>query len=277
MGDRSTTDSLVDDMADKYRADARVRLGKISDAIRQLDGGRAMNDEALSQIKQVAHSIKGTSSTFGFSGLSVVAHALDDFVNNGPQADETAFVHGLHQLNELMLTVMGTNDIVEADTAMEMLAVLDIQTGHDIRHEASPRPGEEPCAIIILPNREERAVIDRALNILGLVTIEARDGVQAIDHANFHDPAVLITTLHDDQYNAVDVVQGFSEVSITASVPIVVIVPCLDTMPDSNEREAMRLLMNTLPPHVHRITGDDGLEDSLSEKLVELEVVPPGR
>lgn len=270
MSDGKTTSSLVDDMAEEYRLDAEARLEKIAAAVSRLDGGATMDDDALAEIKQLAHSIKGTSSTFGFSGLSVVAHVLDDFVNTGIRDDVTAFVHDLSQLNDLMVSVLAAEIVVAEDAVMDMLAGVTLKTGHEMRHDSSPRPGQEPCAIIILPNRDERTDVSHALNALGLVVIEAWDGVQAIDHAAFCDPAVIITTLHDKRFNALDVIQGLAEVSITASIPVVVIVPELENLPDANEREAMKQLMSTLPPHIHQITAGKGLERALSGKLAEL-------
>lgn len=73
------------EMADEYRADTIARLAKVSVALEELAVPGAITDtrrdDLIDEIRIHAHTIRGSSNTFGFSGLSVVVHAMDDFLN----------------------------------------------------------------------------------------------------------------------------------------------------------------------------------------------------
>lgn len=265
--------SFVYDMADEYRADTLARLAKISVALEGLAASAARQEDLMGEIKTHTHSIKGTSNTFGFSGLSVVAHAMDDFLLNSQPDDQPAFMDDLGRLNNLMISIASASDIIHRETGEKMLSKLHLQGAI---HDDGPHTREQSIALLVMAQGDERNAIARTLEILGLNVITARDGVLAIELATIRQPDIIVTTLHSDRLSAPELIQVFAEINATASTPVIVVLPEDDKEAGSdNNKEAIAMLTRGLPPAITTITQGTALNRLLSAKLVELGIISP--
>lgn len=265
--------SLVEEMAEEYRADTNGRLEKISTALSELEQARSLDNDAYSRIKLHAHSIKGTSSTFGFHGLSVIAHTADDFLDNGPQQDSSAFLADLRRLTELMAEVISADGILDEEITTSMLGRMTFETGYVAGAPNNGLAESEPTAMLVLPDKEGREELASLLNVLGIVSVSARDGVHAIELASHYETSAIITVLLGDDMTAPELARVFSEVRATASIPVIVLIPHMNEETTTSERQAVSLLIDGLPPHVHTIHHDRDLARTLSGKLKELGIL----
>ncbi len=262
--------SFVDDMADEYRADTLTRLARVSLTLDELARAGAPDEDLLGEIKSHAHSIKGASKTFGFTGLSVVAHAMDDFLRNLDLDGGLVFLDDLERLNNLMISVTSASDIISQKTGEKMLSDLDLPMDN---HGKGTHAKGQAIALLIMARGDERNAMARTLEILGLGVLTARDGVQAIELATVRRPDIIITTLHSDRLSAPELVQVFAEINATASIPTLVMLPEVDKKAGSTSKDAIALLTSELPPSVHKIKQGAKLNQQLSAKLVELGVI----
>lgn len=276
MADNDAEDvyAFVQDMADEYRADTLARLAAVATALEELNGVQVSDGNALSEIKHHAHSIKGSSSTFGFHGLSIIAHAMDSFVDHGPQEDLIAYLSDLKRLNELMVTVTESSDIVPEDTAATMLSRATLETGYDFGQKDISNNGlEGPLVLLVSEMKSDLMELPHVLSTAGLTVLHARDGVEAIEAAAWHETSAVIIPLHSGRLTAPEIAQVFSEVQATASIPIIVLIPELDSGTSHEQDEAMRLLVSALPSSTHQIPHDGALDESLVAKMTELGII----
>lgn len=268
--------SIVDDLSDEYRADALKRLSMVSQALAALnkagDGVTIGDSEYLNEIKLHAHSIKGTSGTFGFSGLSVIAHTMDDYLHGQHPAGGPHFLENLERLNELMTTIVSADEIVSEDPARQMLSDLHLETR--TRDQENNKTGQT-VALLIMEKGGVCETITRTLEILGLDVIFAHDGVEAIELATVQHPDIILITLHSDRLSAPEVIQVFAEINATSAVPAIVLVPASDDTDKTAANDVTTFLVGELPPGIHIIIRDEKLIRSLSDKLVELDIISP--
>lgn len=269
--------SFLEDMADEYRADTIGRLAKISVALDKLAGNDispgSQNNDLVEEIESQIHTIKGSSKTFGFSGLSLVAHAMDDFLQSQPVTEMDPLVlRDLGHLNDLMISVAGAGDIIPEETAARLLAELHLDT--DRRCIEQPT-GKRATALLVMERGRERETTVRSLENLGLTVVLAHDSVLAIELATLQRPDVIVTTLLGGRLSAPELVQVFSEINATASVPVIVVLPDPDAPAQRGSKDALALVSDAFPATVHRLKQATGLGRELSAKLVELGVVRP--
>ncbi len=276
--------SIVNDLADEYRGDAVRRIAEMSDALEKLTGegiapGSGGNESdfqvKLGVLKTHAHSLKGTSFTFGFSGLSVIANALDDFLNNHEPEDIVRHISEIERVLKLMGTVIRADEIVSESAARNLLSALDLTAISQVHQ----RSGEDaPTALLIMEQGENREKIVRLLEILDISILSARDGIEAIELATLQHPDVLLTVLQSDRLSAPELIEVFAEINATSTVPVIVMVPEAGDqhagLGDHKPDIARDLLIGRLPEDVHIITLGEDMNRALADKLSELGVLP---
>jgi len=274
--EKTRPQSIVDDLADEYRADALKRFSLVSQALAALytagDGVAIDDSEHLNEIKLHAHSIKGTSGTFGFSGLSVIAHTMDDYLNGQHSAGGPHFLENLERLNEVMTTIVSADEIVTEDIAQQMLSALHLDTG---ARDQENNKTSQAAALLIMEQGNMCETITRTLEILGLDVTFANDGVEAIELATVQHPDIILITLHSDRLSAPEVIQVFAEINATSAVPAIVLVPTIDDAAETSTNDVTTFLVGELPPGIHIIKQDEKLIRTLSDKLVELDIISP--
>jgi len=73
--------TYISSLASDFRANTMGRYDAVEQELRLfMAGGDSVSDN-FNNIRNEIHSIKGTAGTFGFLGLSVIAHALDQWMH----------------------------------------------------------------------------------------------------------------------------------------------------------------------------------------------------
>ena len=192
----STTDDL-DDFLENLKQDfiesADDRLDDVSNLINQMYGIKDDNPVEMIDVKRHIHTIKGNGTSFGLPSLSVLAHALEDYM-------ETASEIGKARLNNIQVFVDAMRRIVDVGdgpTAEETAAIireLPIKRSESFANSAL----KGLKVLMYMPQGIQRKIIGKELSRFGFDVTNAETFTQAIDMALVHNPTLVIASMHTE-------------------------------------------------------------------------------
>jgi len=81
MKDTASTKDILANLTGQFIVETKDRVEDIEDKLEMQRSGNIDDMEALSGIRRIAHSIKGTGSTFGYPLITAVSHRLEDYLD----------------------------------------------------------------------------------------------------------------------------------------------------------------------------------------------------
>ncbi len=166
---------ILVDMRQEFIETAEDRLDEIEQSVANLlSGGRNIDCEML-DIKRNIHSIKGLGGSFGFSSMTLWAHALEDYL-------ETTRDIGADQLADVQLFVDRMREIIESgenpDDETTSMAIRTLRLKGRKRDRTGLKDGTS--VMLLMPKGIQRKIIGRELITFGFDIIIAESSMQAI-------------------------------------------------------------------------------------------------
>lgn len=202
---------ILDDMSVEYLTDCDDRLDQIDEAVADLGEGRGRPDNLILEIKRLVHSIKGAAGTFGFPSISIIAHALEDYIETQPdigpdQASDIGQFIGL-----IRRIVDDRRDL--SDEAVDV-ALRNLRLNADRRVRSGLR--EQLSVLLLMPKGIQRTIIGRELTAFGFRVITAHSSLQAIDLAIARKPDLVIASMYTDRLTGAELARVFHAIRAMA-------------------------------------------------------------
>jgi chemotaxis protein histidine kinase CheA len=230
---------LVSDFRDE--ADDRMEhLGRLIDTLANRSKGKQGADEPLSDqtlwaIRREVHCLKGIASSFGFPGVSMVAHRFENFIDalEGDLSGEA-----LHAFSKYMnaLTRLIDGHQSDQDELARMLQALPAP-GTRSKDESTAR---KAAIIVVTPSRVMSRLVASHLAEFKVSPTFCHDPIEAIGHVLRTKPDLLIASAVMEPLSGRDLLKGLRAMSATANLPVALLT--------SSDEEEERIAAET--PHV---------------------------
>jgi len=202
---------ILADMRQEFIEASEDRLDEVEQAIARLlsDKGRPENDHL--EIKRHIHTLKGTGGSFGFSAVTIWAHALEDYL-------ETIKDVGVDQLWDIQLFVDRIRDVLETGmnpTDQEISSAVKTMPLKGLHRDRTPLKAGL-SVLLLMPKGIQRKIIGRELTGFGFKVIIAEGSMQAIDLAITMRPDVVISSLVLDRISGLELARVLGAIDATA-------------------------------------------------------------
>lgn len=209
---------ILADMRQEFIESSEDRLDEVEEAISRLLAKKGKPEYEFLEIKRHVHSIKGMGGSFGFSSVTLWAHALEDYL-------ETAKDIGVDQLWDVQLFVDRIRDILDNGVDVDGHVVADTLKRLPLRGVKRDRTDlkEGLSVLLLMPKGIQRKIVGRELTTFGFKVIIAETSLQAIDLGLIHRPDVVISSMVLDRMSGLELAHVFNSIASTAHQKCLVI------------------------------------------------------
>jgi CheY-like chemotaxis protein/HPt (histidine-containing phosphotransfer) domain-containing protein len=202
---------ILADMRQEFVESSEDRLDEIEEAISRLLSNKGKPEYEMLEIKRHVHSIKGMGGSFGFSSVTLWAHALEDYM-------ETVKEIGVDQLWDVQLFIDRVRDILEQGHDVDGRAVAEAIKNLPLRGVKRDHTGLKDglSVLLLMPKGIQRKIVGRELTTFGFKVIIAESTLEAIDLGLTHRPDVIIASMVLDRMNGLELAGVFSAIAATA-------------------------------------------------------------
>ena len=216
-------------LRDEFRADAQDRLDTLEAALESSLAGSngAAGDEALLVMRRETHNIKGMGGSFGFPGVSLIAHRLEDYLADVASLSQRNF-RDVQVFLDSLRDIVGSGVEPSHDAIGALLRTLP---AHSQPHaiEVTLRDVE---VLLIGPSSSVRHIVARELRACGYRVTTARTPWEAFEIAVCARPDLIITSVVMDQVDGIDLARAFATMAITQQVPVAMLTSFAPDHPD---------------------------------------------
>jgi two-component system, chemotaxis family, sensor kinase CheA len=196
-----------DEILQTFRAQSEENLAALEEALVGLES-RPGDDELISKVFRVVHTVKGDAGSLGFQPIADVAHAIEDALEPVrtharpvTSALATLLLQGVDALR-VMVGVAATGGDLEAAPAslLKKLKRLSRKNGGPAEPEA-PSAAEAPASAatdrVARTLRVDIETLDQLLNLTGEIAI-ARGRLQEVLESDSADSSWLALEIHQE-------------------------------------------------------------------------------
>jgi len=226
---------ILADMAAEFLDSCEDRLEEIDNALDRLRSSNGTSANDVLEIKRHIHSLKGLGTTFGFSSISLLAHALEDYFEALFEADENG-IHDVQHFVDRMREV--------ADSRVNWADTTVAQIIHDMPLSAKRRTvrkdGVALSILVLMPKGLQRKIVASELSQFGFRVLTAENSIDAIEKALRLRPDLFMASLILDDLTGQELAGIFYAIKSTSENPFLLV-----TSTDMDEQER-----SDLPPNV---------------------------
>lgn len=211
-------DMIIASMRDDFIVDAMDKLEEIESALDAIDDETGKYENHLLDVKRITHSIKGLGGSFGFTSISRIAHALEDFLEASGSHGRIPIPETRVHTETMRRVLIGGSEPPEEETSM----LLDTLPA-PVQPGAGAAKRIRGKAVLLLPKGVQRKIIARELNAFGLRTTVFEDPLQGIDFALSGATDLLITTMQMKRVTGLELAHALSIFERTRHVKVAVL------------------------------------------------------
>ena len=191
--------------------------------LRLIAEGGDTSGEALGTIKRLVHSVKGMGGTFGFSSVTVISHAIEDYIE-AAAAIGAAQTRDIQKYLDQIWTILETGIDLDDEQVTAVVHGVALEAFGDSNGAAAaetPRAGAR--VLCIMPQDVQRKMVVGQLTDLGLSVTSTDNVIEAIDLGITHRPEVIISSLILDRLDGIQLANVFANLEATAASQFVLI------------------------------------------------------
>lgn len=226
---------ILADMATEFLESCEDRLEEVDQALDRLRSSKGFNENDILEIKRHIHSLKGMGTTFGFSSISLLAHALEDYF-------EALFVADKNGIHDIQHFVDRIREVAESRINWPDRTVAQII--HDMPLSAKRRTvrkdGLALSILVLMPKGLQRKIVASELSQFGFSVLTAENGVDAIEKSLRLRPDLFMSSMILDDLTGEELAGIFYAIKATSENPFLLV-----TSTDLEE-----LMQRDLPPNV---------------------------
>lgn len=218
MADDPDLAMILADMRSEFIEGTNDRLDEADRAITDLLEGRGDWNNNLLEVKRIVHSIKGGGTTFGFPTVSMIAHALEDYletagaIERGEIEDAQFFIDRMREILD-----MGGNP--DDETAAKLLEGLPTKK----RRGAKVQTQSIGNVLLLMPKGLQRKIIGQELTSFGFRVSIAENVLSAIDRALALKPDLVVASMVLDRMSGADLAGIFGAVKALRKTKVLLV------------------------------------------------------
>lgn len=255
MSARTRPDDPLENFRQSFREDSDERLGDMDKLIEQCLEGHVAFESALPQLRRDAHTLKGMGEPSGFPLVSMIAHRLENYIDDMDMA----------RLELALKDIRAHTDAMQAAIAREIPAD-DAAMAKVLRALPMPRsfnPTDVELrnveALLVTSSRVAGRLVARDLAACGIRTVLTQSPTEAFTLAIRIKPNLIIASATLAELSGIDLVKALASIEATSRIPMGIL-----TSFSENE-----LIKRGLPPGVATIRTGEHLADDLAAVITK--------
>ncbi len=239
---------ILADMAAEFLEGCEDRLEEIDSALHRLRSNKGSSENEVMEIKRHIHSLKGMGTTFGFSSISLIAHALEDYFESLFTVDE----NGIHDVQHFVDRIREVSDsrVNWPDKTVSLII-------HDMPLRAKPRTvrrdGKALSILVLMPKGLQRKIVASELAQFGFSVLTAESSIDAIEKALRLQPDLFLSSMVLGDLTGIELAGIFHAVNALSENPFLLV-----TATDINGKVRQKM-----PPNVTVIRKGTGFSKDL--------------
>ena len=211
----------MDDMMARLRREfletAGDRLDEMEGLVDAVRRGMAGDSSRLSDLRRLAHSLKGMGGTFGYPLISVISHRLEDFLEDAAVFEASLVNDSQIFLDRMRDVIDGVLDPDDARTAeivralpakratfdLENVKVLDIEV------------------MTVMPKGMTTKIVEKELKAFGYRVNNVENPFVALEYAVRTKPDMIIAAGVLTGLTGVDLACAVKAMPVTAAIPFI--------------------------------------------------------
>jgi CheY-like chemotaxis protein/HPt (histidine-containing phosphotransfer) domain-containing protein len=231
-----------------FREESEERLGGMDRMVEQVLAGTIPLAKAMSQLRRDTHTLKGMGEASGFPLISLVAHRLENYLDDIDPAHADAALLDIRAHVDAMVRSMEGS--ASDDAIAGVLRALPMPRAFN-PDEVELRNVE---ALLVTSSRVVGRLVARDLAACGIRAILTQSATEAFTLAIRMKPNLIITSATMAELPGTDLARALTAMATTDKIPVAIL-----TSFDESE-----LLKKGLPPGVPTIRTGPHLSDDLA-------------
>ncbi len=260
--------SVIDSLRGEFLGDCLDHLERANEAIEGMAAGAGDSKTHLKIIQHNVHTIKGTGGSFGFSSISRIAHALEDFMEAHP--DILADWRGIESYLDAIRRIAGSGVDVTGEGLARIMdalpkayrrkAALSGPSAPPGRIRLSAvRPVREVNVLLVMAKGVQRKIVGQELTSCGFGISFVDSGVAAIAVALARKPDMIASSMVLDDMTGVDLARAVAGIETIKDTRFVLMI----------STRAGKLKAADLPDSAAVVAKDEDYAEELTELLME--------
>lgn len=256
-------DNLLVTLRGEFIDEAEESLNNLELKLEALRAGKGDEKDAITQVRRVAHSLKGSSGVADFPLVTIVMHKLEDYLDDVKTLDKK-------HLDDIQIYLDKAREFSSVDVdqrSIESSALSrqlpEKRADGDEKKEsavaATAKPENKIQALMVTKEKTAGMLFERELRAVGLSVTTVRSSFQAIEMTVRTKPDIIFVSVVLDELTGVDIAAAISAMPTTKTIPIAILT--------SFERGHGEL--EGLPTSSHLVQKNH-LKDDLAKLLKEL-------
>lgn len=223
---------FVSDILLEFLDECEDRLTEIDFALGSLNHKKTLDDVEVLEIKRHVHSLKGMASTFGYSSISLLAHALEDYFETMFAPDETG-IHDTQLYVDRMREISEQKENISDSAVAQILRDLPLKaTRRTIRKE-----DHALSILILMPKGLQRRIVASELSQFGFQVLIAQNSLDAIEQGIRLRPDLFMANMVSEDISGLELAGVFNAIKATEKRPFLLVTTTdieqatLDTFP----------------------------------------------
>ncbi len=240
-----------------YIADLEERLAGLGDILEALLVSEDQTD-LINQLKGEVHSMKGEGSSFGFPGISRIAHLWEDYLKS--KSTLSSF-----NISELYIYIDRIKDLTQREKQPDHIELSRIVKSlpNSFSAEDVILEKEDVHILTVLPDNLQRKVIEDEINACGFNITPVHASLEALELAIRIQPHVIICSM------VIDNIDGLELIGMIRTLKITKHIPCILLTSDKFDLSKA----THMPEDMKIVKKGSGFSDQLSEAIIDLGIM----
>lgn len=208
---------IREELKGEFLQDCREKLYSLDEILCRFDSGDGETSQLVSDFKLLVHSLKGSAGSFGFSSVSHIAHALEDFIAPIGEGSPIPSVEAGHYLKVLSEIIETGRDLGE-EKAVALIRELPTHAA-----DADAEGPERAMALLHIPEKVWSKIMSEELSRLGLRISNASTPIEAIDCGLTLKPALLVTSMQLHRMTGVELAEIFKALAVIRDTRVLIL------------------------------------------------------
>ncbi|MEX1147141.1 MAG: Hpt domain-containing protein, partial [Sphingomonadales bacterium] len=251
-------DRLPADMRQEGLDAVEDTLARMNDAALGLRNGAGGGSTRLEALRKDAHNLKGLGAAFGFPGVALIAHRLEDFM--AASGDDRAVGAGVQAFLDRIAQLCDGDVEASGDRIARMVRALPTQPGGFDPAEIEIHDVE---ILLVAPRGAATRYVMGELSACGYRVTAVSKPSEALEFAIQGRPDLIVVSAILEQFDGVDLVCALRAMPSTSAVPVAF----LTSLGAGDDR------LRHLPADVPVLTKGGQFSDDVANALVRLGIV----
>ena len=210
-------DKLMHQLQTEFLDAVEDRTGEVEAAVDACLSGRLAHEEALLDVRRLAHTIKGSAASFGFPVASMIAHRLEDYIAG--EAELSALIgRNILKFCDRIRDIARNGQDPGGNDAADIFRSLPVKQA-DIDTD---QPALNVEVLVGTPSKVSSRIVRDTLQNCGYRVVQAENAMDCFSLAVRMRPDVMIFAQTLDMLSGAELARAFKAMGSTAKTPIAI-------------------------------------------------------